>query len=353
MLRALGIPSRITVGFMTVDRSNKNKGWYWYYADQAHAWVQVYFPGYGWLDFDTTVGNSDAEESPKPDGTPPMQPPRAWLAADGIVVNVDTLKKLMLMNVSNFVFHDKEYKPAKPVEVNMDLKIATIRKDSIEVPIANLRKGDEVTAVSYAEAFKTMNPIPGEKAEALLNRFANPAPIDEVYLKRKDLKKPEDKPKTAEKDKPVTVKEVAWTIAIIGGCILLFLLLIPSLVYAYFRMRHSNAKATGSKAYWAYRTASYYLHQVGITRGTRTPMQYAKDIVDPLFGTSFAGFMNVYLKKKYAKQELTAAEGQYVSTFLLQFISTVKKKLPTGQRLAGFLNPVRTASFFVMPEDED
>ena len=38
MLRSLGIPSRIAVGFLTVDRSGgKNKGWYWYYADQAHA----------------------------------------------------------------------------------------------------------------------------------------------------------------------------------------------------------------------------------------------------------------------------------------------------------------------------
>ncbi|RYZ24981.1 MAG: transglutaminase domain-containing protein, partial [Sphingobacteriales bacterium] len=113
MLRALGIPSRIAVGFLTMDRSDKNKGWYWYYADQAHAWVQVYFPGYGWLDFDTTVGNSDAQESPKPDGTPPMQPPRAWLAADGIVENVDTLKKLLRLQVRHMVFHDKEYHLAR------------------------------------------------------------------------------------------------------------------------------------------------------------------------------------------------------------------------------------------------
>ena len=84
MLRSLGIPSRIAVGFLTEDRSDKNKGWYWYYANQAHAWVQVYFPGYGWLDFDTTVGNDNENRpTPQPDGTPPMQPPKAWLAAEG------------------------------------------------------------------------------------------------------------------------------------------------------------------------------------------------------------------------------------------------------------------------------
>jgi protein-glutamine gamma-glutamyltransferase len=353
MLRSMGIPSRIAVGFLTVDRSDKNKGWYWYYADQAHAWVQVYFPGFGWLDFDTTVGNNDAQESPKPDGTPPMQPPRAWLAADGVVVNVDTLKKLMVMNVKQFVFHDKEYKPAKPVSITMDVKIAAIRRDSIEVPLAAIQKGDEATAVSYAEAFKKLTAVPNEKAEALAAKFPNPAPIDEVYLKRKDLKKTDEQPKQKEKPKEVSVKQVAWTLAGIAGLILLLLLLVPTSVYLYFRTRYNNAKAEGSKAYWAYRTANYYLHQVGITRGLRTPMQYAKETIDPMFGTSFAGFMNIYLKKKYAKQALTSHEQQYVEGFLLPFIKLVRKQLPVKQRLAGFLNPVRTVSFFVMPEDDE
>jgi hypothetical protein len=55
---------------------------------------------------------------------------------------------------------------------------------------------------------------------------------------------------------------------------------------------------------------------------------------------------------KYAQQRLTDTEGAYVSSFLTPFINTVKRKLPYKQRLAGFVNPVRTANFFVMPEDE-
>src|SRR5690606_34736963 len=158
MLRALGIPSRITVGFLTVDRSDKNKGWYWYYADQAHAWVQVYFPGYGWLDYDTTVSNEEDEtrESPQPDGTPPMQPPRAWLAAEGIITEVDTVKKWMSLQVQTMVFHDKEYQLVPPVDVPMDLKIASIQIDSVAVPISKIMKGDGATAVSYAEAMKNL-----------------------------------------------------------------------------------------------------------------------------------------------------------------------------------------------------
>src|SRR5690606_31171625 len=167
MLRALGIPSRIAVGFLTVDRSDKNKGWYWYYADQAHAWVQVYFPGYGWLDFDTTVGNSDAQESPQPDGTPPMQPPRAWLALDGVVESIDAAKKLARLKVRHFVFHDKEYSLPAPTGLTMDMKIASILRDSIEVPLANMQKGDEATAVSYATAFKELKARRNEQGAAL------------------------------------------------------------------------------------------------------------------------------------------------------------------------------------------
>jgi transglutaminase-like putative cysteine protease len=75
LLRSLGIPSRIAAGFLTVDRSSKNPGWYWFYADQAHAWVQLYFEGYGWIDFDTTVPDQNTQQSPQPDGTPTNEYP--------------------------------------------------------------------------------------------------------------------------------------------------------------------------------------------------------------------------------------------------------------------------------------
>ena len=353
MLRSLGIPSRIAVGFLTEERSDKNKGWYWYYANQAHAWVQVYFPGYGWLDFDTTVGNDNENRpTPQPDGTPPMQPPKAWLAAEGMVEDVDTLKRTMTVSVKQIVFHDKEYKLPSPVTINMDMKIATVYKDSIVIPMRNIQKGDVGTAVSYAEVLKKLEPTPGESGNEIIKHFPTPTPVDEVYLKRKDTTAPKEKPQIAAQPKPVSVKKMLWTAAGIAGAFILLLLLIPEIIFRYYKLRYRNSKPDGDKPYWAYRAATYYLHMTGLSRGTLTPMQYARDVVDPLLGTSFTGFMNVYLKKKYAKQPLNANEQQYVNNFLNPFLKTARNKIKFSKRFFGFLNPVRSAGFFVMPEDE-
>lgn len=353
MLRSLGIPSRIAVGFLTENRSDKNPGWYWYYANQAHAWVQVYFPGYGWMDFDTTVGNDEENRNtPKPDGTPPMQPPKAWLATEGVVEDIDTAKRIMKLKVQQMVFHDKEYKLDKAVTIIMDLKIATVRIDSNEVPMYNIHKGDSATAVSYAEVMKKLEPADNESGEHLINRFANPAPIDEVYLKRKDKLKKEDTPPATKKDKPTDWRKMLWTgVGIVAGLLLLFLL-VPVFILAYYKLRHKNAKANGNKAYWAYRTAGFYLNQIGVYRGTNTPMQYALKIVDPQFGTSFGAFMNVYLKQKYAKQPLTPSEQDVANTFLKKFLATVSAKTPFKKRFFSFLNPLRSINYFVIPDDE-
>ncbi len=351
MLRSLGIPSRIAVGFLTVDRSDKNKGWYWYYADQAHAWVQVYFPGYGWLDFDTTVGNSDAQESPKPDGTPPMQPPRAWLAAEGIVASVDTTKKILSLQVRHMVFHDKEYQLEKPIVVDMDMKIASVKRDSIEVPLASVEKGENATAVSYAEAMKQLEPGTLSGSE-IIKRFKKPAPVDEVYLKRKDLSKPEKKKAEPHAEKNIPTKKILWIAAGIIGSLTLLLFLLPSLVFLYYRFR--LGRATGEqKAYWAYRAATFWLHQAGIFRRGLTPMQYALRTIDPAYGTGFAGFMNVYLKTKYAGQAPNERELRLVADFLPDFIGKMRRQVKRKTRFSGFINPLRTLSYFVQPREEE
>ncbi len=354
MLRSLGIPSRIAVGFLTEDRSDKNKGWYWYYANQAHAWIQVYFPGYGWLDFDNTVGNTDENRpTPQPDGTPPMQPPKAWLAAEGVVENTDTVKKLMQLSVKHYVYHDKEYNLKSPVSVTMDMKIAVVFRDSMTIPLKDVHVGDEGTAVSYAEALKKMEAADGEDAASLIKRLPAHVPTDELYLKRKDTDKPKEKQLQSAETKKVSPKQLLWLgIGLLAGFILI-LFMLPEFLLLYFISKFKHTDAAKDKSYWAYRAATYYLHMIGISRGTRTPMQYAKQLIDPEFGTSFTGFMNIYLKKKYAKQQLNEREQQYVIDFLQPFLATVRTKTAFKDRLFGFMNPVRMAAFFTMPEDDE
>jgi transglutaminase-like putative cysteine protease len=53
MLRTLGIPSRVVNGFRS-DEFNDLTGNYVVRAKDAHAWVEAYFPGYGWQTFDPT-----------------------------------------------------------------------------------------------------------------------------------------------------------------------------------------------------------------------------------------------------------------------------------------------------------
>jgi len=57
MCRSIGIPSRIAVGFATGELDPLT-GYYEVSARDAHAWVEVYFPVYGWIPFDPTPGSS-------------------------------------------------------------------------------------------------------------------------------------------------------------------------------------------------------------------------------------------------------------------------------------------------------
>ena len=54
MLRSLGIPARLAVGYAPGNR-NPFTGMYEVHADDAHAWAEVYFPGVGWQGFDPTA----------------------------------------------------------------------------------------------------------------------------------------------------------------------------------------------------------------------------------------------------------------------------------------------------------
>lgn len=68
LLRDLGVPTRIAQGFLPGSR-DLNTGVEKILNSNAHAWVEVYFPGYGWVTFDPT-GGGVAVIAPLPSGKP-------------------------------------------------------------------------------------------------------------------------------------------------------------------------------------------------------------------------------------------------------------------------------------------
>lgn len=57
MLRSLGIPARLAAGYAR-GTFDFDRQLYRVAADDAHAWPEVYFPGYGWIEFEPTVSQS-------------------------------------------------------------------------------------------------------------------------------------------------------------------------------------------------------------------------------------------------------------------------------------------------------
>ena len=61
MLRSVGVPARYVNGFLP-GAYNDLGGDYVVRASDAHSWVEVYFPGYGWITFDPTPPATDSGE---------------------------------------------------------------------------------------------------------------------------------------------------------------------------------------------------------------------------------------------------------------------------------------------------
>lgn len=80
LARAVGLPSRLVVGYAT-GTYDSNQAHYVIAASDAHSWVEVYFPDFGWVEFEPTGGRPaierlterqllDLSELPMPLGAP-------------------------------------------------------------------------------------------------------------------------------------------------------------------------------------------------------------------------------------------------------------------------------------------
>ena len=65
LLRLAGVPTRVVSGFATGKRTGENT--YDVRDEDAHAWIEVYFPGYGWVPFNPTPASAEADVAPETD----------------------------------------------------------------------------------------------------------------------------------------------------------------------------------------------------------------------------------------------------------------------------------------------
>jgi hypothetical protein len=345
MLRALGIPSRIAAGFLTVDRSNKNPGWYWFYADQAHAWVQLYFPGYGWIDFDTTVPDVNTQQSPQPDGTPPMNTQQALLVANGEAISVDTATKRATMKVTKLLYHDDDIPTVQPKDLYMDVSVAAITKDTGAGKLSDVKPGTNIVALSYAEVLKNIEANEMDSVGSVINKIPKPAPVDEIKIMETEEQKKERKKLEAKTAQPFNWIKALWIALGVIGAFILLVFSSPWLIWQYLNAQAKRNKNPRVNAYNIYNASMYYLNQLGFIRDNQSPQQFAESI-DKTFGSNFNKFSNVYQKVKYSSVPLTVNEETLVQGFYDPFKMQVKDTIPFKTRLSRFLNIYNTLHYF-------
>ena len=75
MARAVGIPSRLVIGYAS-GQYDYESGQFIITLANSHAWVEIYFPGFGWVEFEPTAG-LPAVERPGSDPASNLQQPSA------------------------------------------------------------------------------------------------------------------------------------------------------------------------------------------------------------------------------------------------------------------------------------
>lgn len=323
LLRLMGLPARVVTGFMTVDRSDKNKGWYWFYEDQAHAWVQVYFPGYGWMDFDTTVGDEDARDAPKPDGTPPIEPKVPTVVLQGNLVSIDTLNRTMLMQVRDAVVKKNDFHSLND-SILLNVSTTLFWQDSLPIMLKEFKKGQTISAISYSNDGLPNNNVFGW--EPFLSKIKKPYVVDEVYCMPE---KARNNIATAKRTSPIQKSfTYIWTLVLL---FVIFLLCLPRLTYSYYTWQ---LRRTPQSLYPMYRRLLYLLHMGGHTAHQLSVMKWAQHSIDLQYKVKLSEWLGVYWQEKYSGKPLNSdvfhkalQRGQEIEDTILAQWPKRKKRL--------------------------
>jgi transglutaminase-like putative cysteine protease len=71
LARAVGIPARVVSGYSLGDYDN---GTFHIFETNAHSWVEIYFPSYGWIEFEPTANKPEFERPKRQTSSAPVEP---------------------------------------------------------------------------------------------------------------------------------------------------------------------------------------------------------------------------------------------------------------------------------------
>ncbi|MBD0348590.1 MAG: hypothetical protein ICV59_05505 [Thermoleophilia bacterium] len=113
MLRYLGVPARVAAGFTTGNYDDDRKRWVVEDTD-AHTWVEVWFPRFGWLPFDPTPGRGTFD-APYTNASLTFDAvAAAEAAALGAGLGLEALRRLSREQLENRRAGDAPGSPASP-----------------------------------------------------------------------------------------------------------------------------------------------------------------------------------------------------------------------------------------------
>jgi hypothetical protein len=101
MLRSVDVPTRLVVGYLPGD-PGKERGTYLLRDSQYHAWTQVYFPGYGWVNFEATPGGGGGSQ----------------VSVQAPLVSTPAIRELPQWNVWNYPLQPPKNNTGAPPQVN-------------------------------------------------------------------------------------------------------------------------------------------------------------------------------------------------------------------------------------------
>ncbi|RPI31651.1 MAG: DUF4129 domain-containing protein, partial [Chloroflexota bacterium] len=204
LARAAGLPARIVTGYAQGNYDSRQGGYVVTEAD-AHSWVEVYFPGVGWAEFEPTAGRPAIErEATQPEDLIPIskaippseiRQPADWTRVTGLSAGL--LLLLVLLAVLAQVADTQYLLHKAPVDTAARL-YARLRRSGARLAVPTL-PGD--TPYEYEAAFsrrtavlptgkikgRLFRPI-GEEVNRLVDLYArasySPHPPDTAELRR-------------------------------------------------------------------------------------------------------------------------------------------------------------------------